>query len=100
MLALLLGLCSSQNKLPCGIEFIRKGIHAKEPLYIQILCTNYEVHFVFDCMGKKDVAGKPSVCDENRMTTMGIAVYEITEILEFIFITSGLEYQVKIALGV
>lgn len=77
MLALLLGLCSGQNKLYCGIKFIRKGIHAKRPLYIQILYTDYEVYFVFDCMGKKVVVGKPSVR----------------------FITSGLEYQIKIALG-
>ena len=93
---LLFGLCSGQNKFHSGIEFIWKRIYSKKTLYIQILCTNYKINLIFDCMSKDVVTGKSSVGNENRMSSIGIPIHEIANGMKFIFSTSGLNFQIKI----
>ena len=97
---LLFGLCSGKNKFHCGIEFIQKRIHSKKTLYIQILCTNHKINLIFDCMSKDIVTGKSSVSNENRVSSIGIPIHKMADGLKFIFSTSGLNFQIKINIGV
>lgn len=89
MFMFLFWLCSGQNQFDGCIQFIWKSLDTKKTLYIQILGTNQKINFIFDCMGKNVVAGKSSVSDENRQTSIGIPNHKIANSLKLIFRRPG-----------